>query len=140
MSTRRASELILAAEFSGLGFFSAVGVLRRPSLALNAAIGELRLDHADAQSRPVLIHALATKIAGKCSLDRPEVERALIDCLAARLAVEWKITIPAIGALHSLFVITRFEKADEGGLFDLVLHLASPPSFEALQNEDEGTG
>jgi hypothetical protein len=42
--------------------------------------------------------------------------------------------------LRSLFVITRFEKAGEADLFDLVLHLASPPSFDSLQNEDEGTG
>lgn len=139
MSTRRASELILAADFSGLGSFSAAGVLRQPSLALNAAIGDLRLDHADTELKPVLIYTLATKIAGKCSLETPEIERALIDCLSARLAVEWKITIPAIGALRSLFLLTRFEKADQPGLFDLVLQLASPPFFEALPTEDEGT-
>ena len=139
MSTRRASELILAADFAGLGSFSAVGMLRQPSLALNAAIGDLRLDQGDPELKPVLIYTLATRIAGKCSLEAPEIEGALADCLSARLAVEWKITIPAIGSLRSLFLVTRFEKAEQAGLFDLVLHPASPPSFELLQTEDEGT-
>jgi hypothetical protein len=53
--------------------------------------------------------------------------------MAARLALEWKITIPTIGTVRALFLVTRLGKAGEPDLFDLVLQLASKPSFDAAQ-------
>ena len=133
MTTRRASELILAADFSSLGTFSAVGVVREPSLALSVAARDLLLYRENPELEPVMIHVLATRVAGQCSIRGARTRRALADCMAARLALEWKITIPTMGFVRALFLVTRFGKTSEPDLFDLVLQLASKPSFEAMQ-------
>jgi predicted secreted protein len=135
MTTRRAGELILAVDFTGSGTFSTVGALSHPPLALNAAIVDL-VDQADPELRPVLVHVLATRIAGRCAIDNPQIASALKYCMPARIAMEWSITIPAAGALHALFVIAKLEKAGETAFYDLVLQLAGKPSFEGLQAED----
>jgi len=133
MTTRRASELILAADLSCSGTFSAVGVVREPSLALSVAVRDLLLYREDPELKPVIIHVLATRVAGRCTIRGAQARRVLADCLAARLALEWKITIPTIGTVRALFLVTRLGKADEPDLFDLVLQLASKPSFDAAQ-------
>jgi len=133
MTTRRSSELILAADFSSSGTFSAVGVVREPSLALSVAVRDLFLYREDPELKPVITHVLASRIAGRCSIKGAQVQRALAQSLAARLALEWKITVPALGSVRALFLVTRLEKAERTGLFDLVLQLASRPSLEELQ-------
>ncbi len=139
MTASRAGELLLAADFSGAGTFPALGVLRQPSLALSAAIGDLRLAADDAEMKPVMIHALATKIAGRCAIASAEAQLALADCCEARLAAEWVVTIPALGSLRALFLIARLGTVEQTGLFDLVLQLAGKPSFSQLQTEDAET-
>ena len=136
MMTRCASELTLAADFSGSETFSAVGMIREPSLALNVAVGDLFRYRENPELKPVITHVLATRVAGRCSIKSPQIQRALAQCMAARLAMEWKITVPAIGHVRALFLVTRLEKAERSGLFDLVLQLASQPCFEALQAPD----
>jgi len=140
MSTRRASELILAADFSGSGKYSAVGILRQPSLSLSVAIGDLRLQQDNPALRNALIRAVASRVAGRCRIENRLAERALMRCMPMRLTVEWKITIPAIGSLNALFLTTRFEKAGQTDLFDIVLQLAGRPAFEALPGEDAEAG
>jgi len=133
MTSRRASELILAADFSGSGTFSAVGAVREPSFALSVAVKDLLTHRENPELKPVLVHVLATRIAGVCSIACPSIWRALTDCMAARLALEWKITIPAIGSVCALFLVTRLEKAGQPDLCNLALQLASRPSFDAAQ-------
>ncbi len=134
MTAGRLSDLALAADFSGSGTFSTVGFIRQPSLALGSAIGDFRRDRGDAETRPVLIHALATRIAGLCSIESAQAV-SLRECFASRLAAEWIVTFPKLGTLRALFVIARLEKAAQAGLFDFVLHLAGMPSFRDLQTE-----
>ncbi|MFZ1106751.1 MAG: hypothetical protein WAN43_00195 [Rhodomicrobium sp.] len=138
MTPRQSSDLTLAADYSGSGAFSAVGMLL-PSFALDAAMGRFRLYRGDPKKRPVLIHALATKIVGRCFLESAEAERALFECFAARLAAEWTVTMPALGILRALFLIERLERSELEGLFDLVLQLAGQPSLCELQAENAET-
>jgi len=135
MTTRRATELNLAADFSCSGTFSAVGVIREPTLALSVAIRDLLLHRGNPELKPVITHVLATRIAGRCSIRNARIRRALLESMAARLALEWKITIPTIGTVRALFLVTRLGKAGDADLFDLVLQLASKPSFEAQTQE-----
>jgi hypothetical protein len=137
MTTRGASELNLAADFSCSGTFSAVGVINEPTLALSVAVRDLLLYREDPELKPVITHVLATRVAGRSSIRNARVRRTLLESMASRLALEWKITIPAIGAVRALFLVTRLEKTGEGDLFDLVLHLASKASFEAAQTQEE---
>ena len=137
MTTRRASELNLAADFSCSGTFSAVGVIREPTLALSVAIRDLLLYLENPELKPVITHVLATRVAGRCSIRSAYIRRVLVEGMAARLALEWKITIPTIGAVRALFLVTRLGKAGEANLFDLALQLASKPSFEAAQTQEE---
>jgi hypothetical protein len=136
MTTRRASELTLAADFSCSGTFSAVGVIREPTLALSVAIRDLLLYREDPELKPVVIHVLATRVAGRCSIRSANIRRALLESMASRVALEWKVTIPTMGAVRALFVVTRLGKTGEADLFDLVLHLASKPSFEDAQTQE----
>ena len=136
MTTRRASELILAADFSCSGTLSAVGVIREPTLALSVAIRDLLLYREDPELKPVVIHVLATRVAGRCSIRGANIRRALLESMASRLALEWKVTIPTMGAVRALFVVTRLGKTGEADLFDLVLHLAGKPSFEDAQTQE----
>ena len=136
MTTRRASELNLAADFSCSGTFSAVGIIREPTLALSVAIRDLVLYLEDPELKPVIGHVLATRVAGRCSIRSAHIRRTLLESMAARLTLEWKITIPTIGAVRALFLVTRLRKTGEGDLFDLVLQLASKPSFEAAQIQE----
>ncbi len=136
MMTRRASELILAADFPSSGNFSAVGVVSEPSLALSVAVRDLALYQENPELIPVVTHVLASRVAGRCSIKSPSIHRALVQCMKDRLALEWKITIPATGSVRGLFLVTRLQKAGRSGLFDLVLQLASRPSFEAVQEEE----
>ncbi len=136
MTTRRAGEIILAADLSGSGVFSVVGVMHQPTLALNAAIGDLRLEKEYPELRPLLIHMVATKIAGRCAVENRELESTLAEWLSARLATEWNITIPAVGTLRGLFLIARLERVEQTAFFDLVLQLAGRPSLDALQAEE----
>ncbi len=129
MTTRLASDLILAADFSCAGLFSAVGVIREPSLALSVAIRDLFLHREDPELKPIILHVLATRVAGRCSIRGPRIRRALADCIANQLALEWKITIPAAGSVRALFLVTRLGKVDQRDLFDLSLQLAGKPSF-----------
>ncbi len=137
MTTRGASELNLAADFSCSGTFSAVGVIREPTLALSVAIRDFLLYRENPELKPVITHVLATRIAGRSSIRSAHIRRALAESMVARLALEWKITIPAIGAVRALFVVTRLGKTAEANQFDLVLQLASRPSFEAAQTQEE---
>ncbi len=116
MTTRRASELILAADISCSGTFSAVGVIREPSLALTVAVRDLLLYRENPELKPVVIHVLATRVAGRCIIRGAQVRRALADCMAARLTLEWKITIPTVGTVRALFLVTRLGKAESAGL------------------------
>ena len=136
MTTRRASEPTLAADFSCSGTFSAVGVICEPTLALSVAIRDLLLYREDPELKPVITHVLATRVAGRCSIRSARIRRALVESMAARLALEWKITIPTIGAVRALFLVTRLGKTGEADLFDLVLQLASKPSFEAAPTQE----
>jgi hypothetical protein len=137
MTTRDASELNLAADFSCSGTFSAVGVIREPTLALSVAIRNFLLYRENPELKPVITHVLATRVAGRCSIRSAHIRRVLAESMVARLALEWKITIPAIGAVRALFVVTRLGKTAEANQFDLVLQLASKPSFEAAQTQEE---
>ena len=137
MTTRGASELNLAADFSCSGTFSAVGVIREPTLALSVAIRDFLLYRENPELKPVITHVLATRVAGRCSIRSAHIRRVLAESMVARLALEWKITIPAIGAVRALFVVTRLGKTAEANQFDLVLQLASKPSFEAAQTQEE---
>ncbi len=136
MMTRRASELILTADLSCSGTFSAVGVVREPSFALGVAVRDLLLYRENQELKPVIIHVLATRVAGLCSLGRAHIRRALAESVAARVALEWNITIPTIGTLRALFLVTRLEKSDQPDLFNLALQLASKPSFETAQAQE----
>jgi hypothetical protein len=136
---RQPRKLILSADYAGSGAFSAVGALQ-PSFALNAAIERFCLHRGDPKKGPVLIHAVASKIVGRCALENAEAERALFECYAARLAAEWVVAIPALGALRTLYLVERLEGSELEGLFDLVLRVAGKPSFCELQTEDAGTG
>jgi hypothetical protein len=133
MTTRRASELILAADISSSGRFSAVGVVREPSFALSVAVRDLLLHHKNPELKPVIIHVLSTRVAGLCSIGRASIRRALAEFMAARVAIEWNITIPTFGTVRALFLVTRLEKSDQPDLFNLALQLASKPSFDAVQ-------
>jgi hypothetical protein len=136
MTTRRASELILAADLSCSGTFSAVGVVREPSFALSIAVRDLLLYREDPELKPVIIHVLATRVAGLCSIACAQIGRALADSMATRIALEWTITIPTIGTLRALFLVRRLEKSGQPDAFNLVLQLASKPSFDAAQTEE----
>lgn len=136
MMTRRASELILRADLSCSGTFSAVGVVREPSFALSVAVRDLLLYRENQELKPVIIHVLATRVAGLCSLRRAHIRRALAESVAAGVILEWNITIPTIGTLGALFLVTRLEKCDQPDLFNLALQLASNPSFETAQAQE----
>ena len=136
MTTRRASELNLAGDFSCSGTFSAVGDILEPTLALSVAIRDLLLHRENPELKPVIIHVLATRVAGRCSIRRAHIRRALLESMASRLALEWKITIPTIGTVRALFLVTRLGKTAEANLFDLALQLASKPSFEVAQTQE----
>ena len=136
MTTRRASELILTADLSCSGTFPAVGVVREPSFALSVAVRDLLLYRENPELKPVIIHVLATRVAGLCSLPGAHIRRALAESVAARLALEWNITIPTVGTLRALFLVTRLEKSDQPDLFNLALQLASKPSFETAQAQE----
>jgi hypothetical protein len=127
MIARRAGELRLAADFSSFGGELAVGVLREPSFALSAAIEVLLSKRAAQLPAPVLIHALSTKVAGRCSIASSEAEEALRACCSAQVAVEWSVDIPSLGTLRALFLVTRFDRAEGTGAYDLVLQLAGKP-------------
>ena len=133
MTTRRPGDLILAADFSCSGAFFPVGVVREPSLALSVALRDLLLHRDNPELKPVIIHVLATRVAGLCSIRGPHIRRALADCMAAKLALEWKVTIPSIGTVRALFVVSRLGKASVPDLFDLVLQLAGRPTFDAAK-------
>ncbi|MGA9268007.1 MAG: hypothetical protein WCF79_04010 [Rhodomicrobium sp.] len=133
---RRASELILAADLSCSGTFSAIGVVREPSFALSVAVRDLLLYREDPELIPVIIHVLATRVAGLCSITGAQIGRALADSMATRIALEWNITIPTIGTLGALFLVTRLEKSGQPDAFNLALQLASKPSFDAAQTEE----
>jgi len=136
MTTRRASELILAADLSCSGTFSAVGVVREPSFALSVAVRDLLLHRENLELKPVIIHVLATRVAGLCSIAGVQIGRALVESMATRIALEWTITIPTIGTLRALFLVTRLEKSGQPDAFNLALQLASKPSFDAAQSEE----
>ena len=136
MTTRRASELILAADTSCSGTFSAVGVVREPSFALSVAVRDLLLYLENPELKPVIIHVLATRVAGLCSIKGAQVRRALAEFMAARVALEWKITIPTIGTVRALFIVTRLEKSGQPDLYNFALQLASKPSFDAAQTQE----
>ncbi len=131
MIIRRASELSLAADFSCSGKFSPVGVVRELSLALSVAIRDLLRYREDPELKSVVTHVLATRVGGRCTIRRSPIQRALADAMAARLALEWKITIPAVGCVRAFFLVTRLEKTSQPDVFDLGLQLASTPSFDA---------
>ena len=131
MTTSPGSELTLAADFSCSGLFSTVGSIREPSLALSVAVKDLMTYRDNPELRPVIVHVLASRIAGRCSIRGSHNKRALSDCLAGRIAIEWKITVPAIGCVLGVFLVTRFDKAGLPDLFNLALQLAGKPSFEA---------
>ena len=76
---RRASELILAADLSCSGTFSAIGVVREPSFALSVAVRDLLLYREDPELIPVIIHVLATRVAGLCSITGAQIGRALAE-------------------------------------------------------------
>ncbi len=133
MMTRRASELNLAADFSCSGRFSAVGVVRDLSLALSVAIRDLLRYREDPELKLVVTHVLATRMSGRCGIRSAQIQRALVDAMSARLALEWKITIPTIGCVRALFLVTRLEKTAQPDVFDLGLKLASTPSFDSAQ-------
>jgi len=137
MTTRRASELNLTADFSCSGTFSAVGVIREPTLALSVAIRDLLLYRENPELKPVITHVLATRVAGRCSIRSANIRHALLESMASRVALEWKVTIPTIGAVRALFLVTRLGKTGEADLFDLVLQLASQPSFEDAPTQQE---
>jgi hypothetical protein len=103
---------------------------------LNVAIRDLLLYLEDPELKPVIIHVLATRIAGRSSIRSANIRRALLQGMASGLALEWKITIPTIGSVRALFLVTRLGKTGEADLFDLVLHLASKPSFDAAQPQE----
>lgn len=130
MTTSPASELILAADFSCSGLFSTVGAIREPSLALSVAVKDLATYQDNPELRPVVVHVLASRIAGGCHIRGSHIRRALSDCLAGRIALEWKITVPAIGCILGVFLVTRLDKAGQPNLFNLALQLAGKPSFE----------
>ncbi len=111
----------------------AVGVLREPSFALSAAIEVLLSKRAAQIPAPVLIHALSTRIAGRCSIAGSEAEEALRACCSAQVAVEWSIEIPSLGTLRALFLVTRLDWVEGAGAYDLVLQLAGKPALEALE-------
>jgi hypothetical protein len=136
MTTRRASELILTADPSCSGTFSVVGVVREPSFALTVAVRDLLLYRGDPELKPVIIHVLATRVAGLCSIPGAQIRRALAESMAARVPLEWNITIPTIGTLGALFLVTRLEKSDQADLFNIALQLASKPSFETAQAQE----
>ena len=136
MTTRRASELILAADLSCSGTFSAVGVVREPSFALSVAVRDLLLYRENLELKPVIIHVLATRVAGLCSIAGAQIGRALAESMATRVALEWTITIPTIGTLRALFLVTRLEKTGQPDAFNLALQLASKPFFDAAQAEE----
>ena len=137
MTTRRASELNLAADFSCSGTFSAVGVIREPTLALSVAIRDLLLYRENPELKPVIIHVLATRVAGRCSIRSAHIRRALAESMAARLALEWKITIPTIGTVRALFLVTRLGKTAEANLFDLVAATCEQTLFRGCANPEE---
>jgi hypothetical protein len=140
MIARRAGELQLAADFSSFGGELAVGVLREPSFALSAAIEAFLSNRAAQTPAPVLLHALSTKIAGRCSIANSEAEEALRACCSAQVAVEWSIEIPSLGTLRALFLVTRLDWVEGTGAYDLVLQLAGKPVLEALQREPAESG
>ncbi len=137
MMIRRASELNLAADFSCSGKFSAVGVVRELSLALSVAIRDLLRYREDPELKPVVAHVLATRVGGRCSVRSAPIQRALADAMAARLALDWKITIPTVGCVRALFLVTRLEKTAQPDVFDLGLQLASTPSFESEHVQEQ---
>lgn len=129
MIARRAGGLRLAADFSSFGGELAVGVLREPSFALSAAIEVLLSKRAAQIPAPVLIHALSTKIAGRCSIESSEAEEALRACCSTQVAVEWRIEIPSLGTLRALFLVTRLDRVEGTETYDLVLQLAGKPTL-----------
>ena len=127
MTTRRASELILAADLSCSGTFSAVGVVREPSFALSVAVRDLLLYREDLELKPVIIHVLATRVAGLCSIAGAQIGRALAESMATRVALEWTITIPTIGTLRALFLVTRLENPVSRTRSILLFNLRASP-------------
>ncbi len=136
MTTRRASELILAADISCSGAFSAIGVVREPAFSLTVAVRDLLLHRENPELKPIIIHVLSTRVAGLCSIKGAHIRRALAEFMASRVTLEWKITIPTIGTVRALFLVTRFEKSAQPDLFNLALQLASKPSFDEAQTQE----
>lgn len=133
MTTRPGSELNLAADFACSGVFSAVATVREPPLGLSVAIKDLFAHRENPELRPAVVHALATRLAGRCSIRSDAIFRALSACMAAHVAMEWKVTIAAVGTVRALFIVKRIEKIAPPDTFNFALQLAGPPSFEAAQ-------
>jgi hypothetical protein len=132
MNSGRSGKFFLSVNISGLADFSAVGIIREPSLALARKSEALQ----KGQHIPgtVVIHALATKIAGRCLFDSAEAENTVRAFFSSRLAAEWQIAIPQAGVLQALFLVARLQSARQPGrLFDLALQLAGKPEFEAVR-------
>jgi hypothetical protein len=100
------------------------------------AVRDLLLYRENLELKPVIIHVLATRVAGLCSIAGAQIGRALAESMATRVALEWTITIPTIGTLRALFLVTRLEKSGQPDAFNLALQLASKPSFDAAQIEE----
>lgn len=133
MMTSPTSELYLAADFSCSGHFSVVGTVREPSLALSVAIRDLQAHCGNVELKAAVVHVLATRVAGRSSILGPHIRRTLGDCLTRRIALEWKIMVPATGTVRALFLVTRLDKAGPSDFYNLALQLAGKPSFECAE-------
>jgi hypothetical protein len=115
----------LAADFSGSGTFTPVGVIERPPRAAQTAMEELRAFRGG-NAPAALVHMLATSIAGRCRLAATAPLAVLASCREAALVLEWKLHARRVGSLRALFAIARWVVVGEG-CAEVALRLAGIP-------------
>lgn len=129
MNLGHSYHLDLSADVFGFANFRPIGRLYQPSLAFAQLIETLRNDEATVDE--FLVHALASKIAGRLVFHTIEVENVIRAWNLSRLAAEWRIAIPTLGLIQALFLVARLQMVRETErLFDVALELAGKPLFE----------
>ncbi|MBT3070203.1 hypothetical protein KKP04_04885 [Rhodomicrobium sp. Az07] len=132
MTFAQGGEISLEVDLGGTGVFVPVGRLFQPSLALTSALRELDREQTQGERHGVLLYTFATRISGECAVANETMLRGLKEACAASVALEWRIAVPALGAVRALFAVATLEETANAGSFRMTLQLAGQPALETF--------
>jgi len=139
MTAEPPGDFVLTADVAGSGNFVRAGTIPAPAPAFVAALEDFKDAGADLESREILIHSLAAKVAGRCVFESLQAAKFAKACFQYRLISEWRISIPGSGILQALFHIVQFQSTESDCTYDIAFQLAGRPEFAAMQREIAGT-